>query len=572
MSDQRDSLGFLLGRIDYERSGMPASATDLRVGRMRRLLRAIGDPQDGPTIVHVAGTKGKGSTSAMIAAAARAAGLRTALFTSPHLHRLGERFRVDGAEATDDEVAALVEAVRPAVERLDRDPHFRELGGATFFEITTAMGLLHFAWQGAELAVVEVGMGGRLDSTNAIRPAVAVLTTISFDHTRLLGSTLGAIAGEKAGIIKRGRPVVSGGRGAAARAILHRVAARRAPLREIDVDFRYDYEPPTPPLLRPTPGRTRVSTWRTDWGDVGLRLLGEHQSLNASVALAALDVLGERGIAIGRDAVARGFASLDWPARAEVVGERPWVVVDGAHNPASAVALAETIRTCCPPGPRTLIFGASREKDFRNQLVALLPGFARVICTRYLENPPGRTADGRRRDSHRPGPRASARGRRPGLGLGPRPLDNARGWADLRDRIAVPGRRVPGRGAGPQPGPLTRPSPSPHPRLMLDEIWYLVPGLGALLAVGLLPLAGWLGRRPCPHCHRRAPRAVRDVHSLPGVPGVRSITYSCRACGGAMRHARGGPTGRNSGSRSPCRRTRALDPPPGGPGRPEGRR
>lgn len=388
MSDEsRDSLGFLYGRIDYERVGMPASAADLRIGRMRRLLKALGDPQDGLRIVHVAGTKGKGSTSYLIAEAARGAGYRAGLLISPHLHRLGERFRVDGLDATDEELDALVEDVRPAVERLDRSPHFRELGGATFFEITTAMGLLHFARRGADPVVIEVGMGGRLDSTNAIRPIVSVLTTISFDHTRLLGSTLGAIASEKAGIIKRGLPVVSGVRGEEARAIIRGVAsARRAPLREIDVDFRYDYEPPRPPLLVPTPGRTRVSTWRTDWGDVGLSLLGEHQALNAAVALAAVDVLNEAGLAIGGDALDR-FAHLDWPARAEVIGERPWVVVDGAHNPASAVALAEALRTCFPPGPRTLVFAASREKDFRAQLEALLPGFARVICTRYVENP-----------------------------------------------------------------------------------------------------------------------------------------------------------------------------------------
>ena len=200
--ESRESLGFLYGRLDYERVGMPASAGDLRIGRMRRLLKALGDPQDGLRIVHVAGTKGKGSTSYLIAEAARGAGYRAGLLTSPHLHRLGERFRVDGLDATDGELDALVEEVRPAVERLDRSPHFRELGGATFFEITTAMGLLHFARRGADPAVIEVGMGGRLDSTNAIRPVVSVLTTISFDHPRQLGSTLGAIASEKAGIIK----------------------------------------------------------------------------------------------------------------------------------------------------------------------------------------------------------------------------------------------------------------------------------------------------------------------------------------------------------------------------------
>jgi dihydrofolate synthase/folylpolyglutamate synthase len=250
------------------------------------------------------------------------------------------------------------------------------------------MGLIHFVQHHAGLVVLEVGMGGRLDSTNAVHPLVSVITTISLDHTRLLGSTLGAIAAEKAGIVKRGRPVVSGVRGEEARGVIERVAtARRSPLRAIDVDFHYEYEPPSVPFTRPGAGRVRVVTWRGDWGSVELPLMGEHQALNASVAMATLDALGEQGIAVGREAVADGFAHLVWPARTEILGERPWIVVDGAHNPASAVALAETLRTCFPPGPRTLIYGATREKDFRGQMEALLPSFARVICTRYLNNP-----------------------------------------------------------------------------------------------------------------------------------------------------------------------------------------
>jgi dihydrofolate synthase / folylpolyglutamate synthase len=390
MTDEyRHSLDYLYGRLDYERLGMPRTESDLRLGRMRRLLRSLDDPQDALRIVHVAGTKGKGSTAFMIASASIAAGHPTGLFTSPHLDRLEERFQVDGAEATPEDIVALVDAVRPAVERLDRvDPRFVEVG-ATFFEITTAMGLLHFARCGVGLVVLEVGMGGRLDSTNAVCPVVSVLTSISFDHTRLLGTTLAAIAAEKAGIVKRGRPVVSGVRDAEPRAIIRQIAAsRRSPLREIDVDFRYDYLPPQQPLTRPTPGRAHVSTWRTDWGVVEPSLLGEHQILNASVALATIDVLDEQGFSIGREPALRSFTNLQWPARAEVLLERPWmVVVDGAHNTASAAALADTLRTCFPQVSRTLLFGSSREKDFRAQLEALLPLFDRVICTRYANNP-----------------------------------------------------------------------------------------------------------------------------------------------------------------------------------------
>ncbi len=387
--DYRESLAYLYARLDYERLGMPRTSADLRIGRMRRILRALDDPQDGLAIVHIAGTKGKGSTAAMIASVARAAGLRTGLFTSPHLHRVEERFRVDGRDPSQAEFAALVAAVRPVVARLDRDdPHFGEGDEATFFEITTAMGLIHFARARAELVVLEVGVGGRLDSTNAVRPIVTVVTTISLDHTSLLGSTLAAIAAEKAGILKHGVPTVSGVRGAEAASVIARVATqRRSRLHALDIDFRYQYEPPTQPLARPAAGRVEVETWRSDWGLIDLPLFGEHQALNAAVALATLDVVEEQGIAIDHAAVARGFATLDWPARAEIIGERPWFVIDGAHNPASATALGETIRACFPPGPRTLVFGSTREKDFRSQLEALLPLFDTVICTQYANNP-----------------------------------------------------------------------------------------------------------------------------------------------------------------------------------------
>lgn len=384
----RASLDYLFGRLNYERAGMPRAAGELRLGRMRRLLRRLGDPHDGLRIVHVAGTKGKGSTAAMIAAALAAAGVRTGLFCSPHLHRLEERFRVDGRDATAEELVGLVEAVRPAVEHVDAtDPHPRRRD-LTFFETTTAMGLLHFARRGCGAVVLEVGLGGRVDSTNVVRPLASVITSISFDHTRLLGSTLAAIATEKAGIIKRGGEAVVGVRGEEARGAIARVAGRRrARVRWIDADFRETYQPPAPPLDRPTPGRVAVQTWRTDWGSLELPLLGPHQASNAATALATLDALAERGLVVGPEAATRGLAGLRFPARVEVLGERPWVVVDGAHNVASAEALAATLRANFPPSRRTLVFGTSRDKDLDGQLRALLPLFDEVVATRYVENP-----------------------------------------------------------------------------------------------------------------------------------------------------------------------------------------
>jgi dihydrofolate synthase/folylpolyglutamate synthase len=389
-SDYQDRLDFLYGRLNYEWVGMPRISAELRLRRMRRLLRRLGDPHESLRIVHIAGTKGKGSTAAMMASALAASGVRTGLYCSPHLHRLEERFTVDGKPASPEELVALVDLVREAVLELDRDDaHYAERR-LTFFEITTAMGLLHFARRQAGVVVLEVGLGGRLDSTNVVHPAVSLITSISFDHTRQLGNTLASIATEKAGILKRGRPAVSGvSTGPAVHAIRSVAGRRHCPLRELGSDFWFDAIPPEPPVACPTACQVVARTWRTDWGRLSLPLLGPHQAHNAAVALAGLDVLAEErpSLAVTRDDVIRGFASLRWPARVEVMGQRPCLVIDGAHNVASAVALAETLRLCFPPSRRTLVFGTTRDKDLSGQLRVLLPWFDQVIATRYVENP-----------------------------------------------------------------------------------------------------------------------------------------------------------------------------------------
>jgi dihydrofolate synthase/folylpolyglutamate synthase len=388
--DTQERLDYLYSRLNYEWLGMPPANGQLRLGRMRRLLRKMGDPHLPLRIIHIAGTKGKGSTAAMMAAALTASGVRTGLYCSPHLHRLEERFTIDGRACSSSELAALVDEVKESVDQLEQGPALDGNRGPTFFEITTAMGLLYFARRGAGVVVLEVGMGGRLDSTNVVHPALSVITTISFDHTRQLGNSLSAIATQKAGILKRGRPGVIGVRDPEARqAIRHVAERRRCPLRELDRDFWYESIPPAPPVTRPTAGVVTARSWRTDWGSLTLPLLGPHQAHNAAVALAGLDMLAELepSLAVSREHVARGFAALRWPARVEVLGQNPWLVIDGAHNAASAAALAETLQTCFPPAKRTLIFGTSREKDLEGQLRALLPSFDTVIATRYVENP-----------------------------------------------------------------------------------------------------------------------------------------------------------------------------------------
>jgi dihydrofolate synthase/folylpolyglutamate synthase len=385
-----DSLHYLFSRLNYERAGMPRTIGELRLSRMRRLLRLLDDPQRALAIVHVAGTKGKGSTSAMISSALTASGARTGLYCSPHLHRLEERYQIDGAVISEGELVALVDAVRPAVEAVDSFHFDTAVRPLTFFEITTAMGLLHFARRGCRCVVLEVGLGGRLDSTNVVRPAVAVITSISFDHMKLLGSTLGAIATEKAGILKRRCTAVIGVRGTEPRAAIERVALqRRATLRSIGDDFTMAYSPPVPPLAVPTPGRVRVRTWRRSWEPKTLPLLGSHQAENATTALAALDALAERdpSIEVNDAHVDTAWSSLQFPARIEVIKSRPCTVVDSAHNVASARALADTLVTHFPSTPRTLVFGTTRDKDLPGQLEVLLPHFDRVVATRYLENP-----------------------------------------------------------------------------------------------------------------------------------------------------------------------------------------
>ncbi|HZW30111.1 MAG TPA: Mur ligase family protein, partial [Isosphaeraceae bacterium] len=227
LSDYQERLDYLYSRLNYEWLGMPKVPGELRLGRMRRVLRRLGDPHARLRVIHIAGTKGKGSTAAMMAAALTASGVRTGLYCSPHLHRLEERFTIDGRPAAPAELIALVDEVREAIEPLELDdPHLRE-HRCTFFEMTTAMGLLHFARCGVGAVVLEVGMGGRLDSTNVVHPLLSIITSISFDHTRQLGHTLAAIATEKAGIFKRGRPAISGVRDGEAQQAIRRMAARR---------------------------------------------------------------------------------------------------------------------------------------------------------------------------------------------------------------------------------------------------------------------------------------------------------------------------------------------------------
>jgi dihydrofolate synthase/folylpolyglutamate synthase len=361
---------------------------------MRDLLRRLDNPQRGLPIVHVAGTKGKGSTSAMIAAALTAAGHRTGLFTSPHLDRMEERMAIDGRPCPPADLADLVERVAPIVEAMDREAAARgpEESGPTYFEITTAMALLHFARKKAGAAVLEVGLGGRLDSTNVCRPRLSVITSISFDHTKQLGNTLEAIAREKAGIIKRGVPVVSGVVEPGPRDVIRSVCRRRGSrLMELGTDFDFDYRPPrrldAAPALGQIDFRLGPEGADAQRRGVALGLLGRHQGANAAVALAALAELERAGWRIPEQAARAGLAALAWPARIEVVARRPTVIVDAAHNVASVEALLLTLRESFAPRRRLLVFATTLEKDIDGMLRRLLEEFDEVLLTQYLDNP-----------------------------------------------------------------------------------------------------------------------------------------------------------------------------------------
>jgi dihydrofolate synthase/folylpolyglutamate synthase len=377
-----DPRAFWYSLINYEQRA-PA-ADDLKLDRMRSLMAQLGDPHRRLRIVHVAGSKGKGSTAAMLAAVLSGSGYRTGLFTSPHLCRVEERFQVDGRPIPAEELNDLLAEVRGCVQSASR----AGLSLPTFFEVATALGFLYLVRRGVEAAVLEVGLGGRLDSTNVCDPEVAVITSISYDHTKLLGSRLTSIAREKAGIIKPGRPVVSGVVAPEARAVIEQSAKKRgALLRQLGADFRYRYQPGfvgSDTIRKP---RVEVTTWERRWPELELNLLGEHQAANASVAVACVEQLRAQGWDIPDAAVAKGLGEVVWPARMEVVSRQPLVVLDCAHNVASAAALVETLQSSFPPGRRLLLFAGSSDKDIPGMFRVLAPEFDHAFLTRYTDNP-----------------------------------------------------------------------------------------------------------------------------------------------------------------------------------------
>jgi dihydrofolate synthase/folylpolyglutamate synthase len=348
-----EALEYLLKFADYER--LPRSGIVWDLKRIERLLAGLGDPQYHAKTVHVAGTKGKGSTSAMIASVLKEAGYKVGLYTSPHLLSYTERIQFDGKPISESDWARLTEAIKPHVEAENRKG---DLGELTTFEIFTAMAFLHFRQVKADWQVVEVGLGGRLDATNIVRPEVCVITSISYDHTDVLGDTLGKIAREKAGIIKPGADVVSAPQFPDAMEVIEGICREKGVrLIKVGRDVRWER------VGFNIAGQGFLVKGRKGEYDLWLPLLGEHQLENAANAVAAIEVLSERGTEIKPEAIVGGMRKVKWPGRLQVLGREPWVVVDGAHNAYSMHRLGEAIGQYFRHEKLTLILGFGADKD-----------------------------------------------------------------------------------------------------------------------------------------------------------------------------------------------------------------
>lgn len=339
----------------------------LGLDRILACLEALGNPQLQYPSIHVAGTNGKGSTSVLIADTLTRAGLQTGLFTSPPLEFFGERIQLDRTPLPDEAAPDLLDAVLQA-ERSRPDAQ-----GLTQFEVITAMGFLHFGRERVDAAVIEAGLGGRLDSTNVIRPEISIVTNVDLEHTAHLGPTVEHIAREKAGIVKPGVPLVTGASGPALAVLDEAARSAGSPCYAWGRDFTA--EPEGPGIYR-----FKGRRWRLDSVEVGLR--GGYQRFNAGVALAALETLEERGWRLGEAAVREAFAGALWPGRIEVVGSGPRVVLDGAHNPHASRALARVLSEEFDYRELWLVVGVLGDKDARSILADLVPLADHVVATR----------------------------------------------------------------------------------------------------------------------------------------------------------------------------------------------
>jgi len=355
-SEQRyqQALDYLFSYVDYSLKHTDELVrAEFNLERMVDLMHLLGDPQNDYPIIHVAGTKGKGSTSAFLASAMEQAGYSTGLYTSPHLVDFCERIQVD-------------------------DSPVNKVPFITTFELTTALSFLYFSRRKVNAAVIEVGMGGRLDATNIVNPVVSVITSISLDHTAVLGNTVALIAAEKAGIIKKGIPVVSSPQVPEALEVIRKIADQRdSPLTLVGVDWMFAE------VSSSLDGQD-FKIWQKGKEALNFStgMLGLHQVQNAATAYAALQIANQNALNVSEEAIRSGFKKTFWPARFEVVRRDPPIILDSAHNMDSFIKLHDTLDEYFPGKKVILIFGASEDKDIATMLTELKPRLRQVILTK----------------------------------------------------------------------------------------------------------------------------------------------------------------------------------------------
>jgi len=372
--DYAAAVSYLAGLTDYEVSPATAyNAANFDLRRVETLLKRLGRPQRGRRTIHIAGTKGKGSTAAMLSSILVSAGYRTGLFTSPHLYSWQERIAVDGRPITKSDFARLAGAVRKHVQALNNRPRF---GKITTFEALTAVAFLYFRDRGADFQALETGMGGRLDATNVARPEVCILTSISFDHTGVLGNTLSKIAAEKAGIIKPGCTVISAPQKAEALAVIKR-ACRLSGVELVLAGKDIAWKRLGGNLRR----QSFTVRSRNDSYNLRIPLLGDYQMENAGLAVAAAEALRLRGAKISSQHITAGLKKVRWPARLQILGKAPLLVIDGAHNVHSMNVLLASVKKYLTFNRLIVIFGSSGDKDIEGMAGELAGEAWKVIVT-----------------------------------------------------------------------------------------------------------------------------------------------------------------------------------------------
>jgi dihydrofolate synthase/folylpolyglutamate synthase len=378
------AIEYLESFINYEKIAAPYDQRMWKLERMERLLSSAGNPHYGLRFIHIAGTKGKGSTAAMIASILRAAGFKVGLYTSPHLISFRERIRINGEMISEDQVCDLVTRLKPDIDRIKKDAD--ELGHISFFDIYTTLGILFFAEEKVDFAVLEVGMGGRLDATNVVQPLVSVITQISYDHMISLGNTIEAIATEKAGIIKDNSYVITSPQMPEALEVIKNTCAEKnARLYEVgeDVCFQKTKSPPLPKGdLGGFYNSFNISGIFDEYKNLRVSLIGDHQLINAATAVGALEMLRFHNFTISPEHIGTGLEKVKWPARVEVVSQNPTIILDTAHNAASAMALRDAIEGNFSYEKLIIIIGISLHKDLKGMGRHLCPIADKIILTR----------------------------------------------------------------------------------------------------------------------------------------------------------------------------------------------